>query len=386
MKHTKLYLVALLAVAATVFSACEKLRPEINATFTDVKDTEVEAKITPNEGVSEYAYLFARKGEATAADVVEKGKKAKGETTDRFKQLTPETDYELIVVPSDIDGRLAEMKSFEVRTSVKQPVPAVDAKFTNVTAREVTVEITKNELCKKYHYMIMEKGEMANQLAMFGAMFGIDNEADYLRAFGGNHLNDTVHNYTKMDPGQDWELYVLPVGFDDKDGDVQVFECTTKKLGGPGEASVTIEIGKWEYEIEKRGEQGLPDTVKYFQTITVAPNDQASLFRYFLVTKEYYDKEWGEQKVLEYLKSENNPNWPPEYGQDPYWNIYETDEWPWGLVPETEYYVFAIAKNINDEYGPLASKLFKTPEGIKDGGEEGGETPAVQSLPRKMVK
>ena len=66
--------------------------------------------------------------------------------------------------------------------------------------------------------------------------------------------------------------------------------------------------------------------------------------------------EWGngdEGKILEYLKDDRD-------GQDPYWNRYGTDVAQWTVNPNTEYIAYAIAQNINGEWGPLAKKEFTT--------------------------
>ena len=57
--------------------------------------------------------------------------------------------------------------------------------------------------------------------------------------------------------------------------------------------------------------------------------------------------------MIEYLKTDNP--------MDPYWNQFGVDEAYWNVDPETEYIAFSIAQNINGEWGPLASKSFKTP-------------------------
>ena len=61
----------------------------------------------------------------------------------------------------------------------------------------------------------------------------------------------------------------------------------------------------------------------------------------------------NEEGVLEYLKSDNPFN--------PYWNQFTEDIAYWEASPATEYIAFAIAQNINGEWGPLASLEITTP-------------------------
>jgi hypothetical protein len=79
-----------------------------------------------------------------------------------------------------------------------------------------------------------------------------------------------------------------------------------------------------------------------------------SLHRDIIIEKEAYEsEEWGEENLLNYLKQDNP--W------DPYWDQYGIDEAQWSAKPDTWYIAFSIAKNANDEWGPLAGVEFKTP-------------------------
>ncbi len=43
------------------------------------------------------------------------------------------------------------------------------------------------------------------------------------------------------------------------------------------------------------------------------------------------------------------------------WNCYKEETIQWGLEADTEYVIYAIAKNIKDEWGSLAKVEHKTP-------------------------
>ena len=105
---------------------------------------------------------------------------------------------------------------------------------------------------------------------------------------------------------------------------------------------------------------------------------------YFLVEKDTFDVRWGDELAIEYLSYDNNPNYPPGF-DDPDWNLYKAEEnATWYVDPERTYQVVALAKNANNEYGPLVKQEFSTtaveteegeePEGGETDGETGGET------------
>ena len=61
----------------------------------------------------------------------------------------------------------------------------------------------------------------------------------------------------------------------------------------------------------------------------------------------------SEEKILEYLKDDHD-------GADPNWNRYGVDVAQWGVDPNKEYIAYAIAQNINGEWGPLSKLEFTT--------------------------
>ena len=107
---------------------------------------------------------------------------------------------------------------------------------------------------------------------------------------------------------------------------------------------MTIEIGEF----------GGNEDTGYYQWVTYTPNENVALHRDIIIVKEAYEsEEWGEENLLNYLKTDQ-PN-------NPWWDQYGVDEAQWNAEPDTRYIAFSIAKNANGEWGPLASKEFKTP-------------------------
>ena len=245
----------------------------------------------------------------------------------------------------------------------------VKVTFGDVTSFEIPVNFEKGDSVANYSFIVLKKGDMQNQLDNFGAMFGISDAETYVAAFGLKAYSDTTFLYKDMIPGSEYELYVLPFLVKGTAGELQIHEVTTLNLGGTGEAKVTIEVGDFAVYDQS-------DPVEYVQFISVYPNKECALYRYFLVEKDTFDVRWGDELAIEYLSYDNNPNYPPGF-DDPYWNLYKAEEnATWYVDPARTYYVVALAKNANNEYGPLVKQEFSTPAVETEEGEEpeGGET------------
>ena len=261
------------------------------------------------------------------------------------------------------------------------PVGDDDSKKVNVTFGDVTTfdiptNFEKGDSVASYSFIILKKGDMQSQLDNFGAMVGIDNAEAYVAAFGLKAYSDTTFLYKDMVPGCEYELYVLPILVSGVIGELQIHEVTTLNLGGSGEAKVTVEVGDFVVNTNS-------DPVEYVQYISVYPNAECAVYRYFLVEKDTFDARWGDDLAIEYLSYDNNPTYPPGF-DDPYWNLYKAEEnATWYVDPDRTYYVVALAKNADNVYGPLVKQEFSTPaDETTEGGEtEGGETEGGETDP-----
>ena len=92
-------------------------------------------------------------------------------------------------------------------------------------------------------------------------------------------------------------------------------------------------------------------------TIIFTPNDQTAVYHDLVVSKEAFDKD-GEEFWKNYLLNGN-----PE---DPNYNQYGVDKFPFEAEAGKQYYGVAIAKNAKGEYGPLVKELFtvEAPAGV----------------------
>lgn len=222
--------------------------------------------------------------------------------------------------------------------------PSVSWTTTDFTATTISMQFTPNSDCASYTFCLFEEGQAEQQFEQWAPMFGFANLSDMIKQFGGKLYTSTFTNeWTGLAPGTRYDIYILPMDANGAYAPLILAKASTKKQGGEGTATVDITIG----DFKQSGDS-------YYQEVTYTPNDQASLHRDMIITASAYNTaEWGEEGVLKYLKGDNP--------YDPYWNQYGVDNATWNADPSTSYIAFSIAKNVNDEWGPLARKEFTTP-------------------------
>ncbi|MDY6205627.1 MAG: hypothetical protein SPI30_02605 [Prevotella sp.] len=273
-------------------------------------------------------------------------------------KFKPNSEYTLLTIGYDQYG-IACSASRASFTTPANPVignPSVAWKLDEVGYDNLTMTFTPNEDCASYAICLFKLGEAQKQFEMWGPMMGFANIGDMVKQFSGNAYTETYTNkWTRLEPGTDYEVYILPMDANGTYADMVIAPAKTNTMGGEGVAEMTITIGEF------GGEPGA-----YYQDVTYTPNDQVALHRDMIIVKSAYESEqWGETGVLNYLK-EDRP-------MDPYWNQYGVDNARWNADPSTEYIAFSIAQNAKGEWGPLARKDFSTPAapaGVKAYGKE----------------
>ena len=250
---------------------------------------------------------------------------------------------------------------------VEKPDPAafkVKVEFSEIANFNFNVTFAKGDSVATYNFIALKSGTMADQLEFFGPMFGVDTEEKYVLGFGVPCTADTIFEYKSMDPGTEYEVYVLPTLKSGELGDMQIHKVSTISLGGSGEAKIEVEMGMFFADTIYTK---VPDTdrdtsyCEYVQYLTVKPNEECALFRYTLSNKDTFDIKSNDQEYIDYLSLENNPGYP-EGMEDPYWNQYKEKTEGWYVDPASSFYVISIAKNADGKYGPLQKYEFTTPE------------------------
>ena len=222
--------------------------------------------------------------------------------------------------------------------------PSVNYTVDEVGTDFITITFTPNADAAGYAICLFEAGTAEQQFAMFGPWMGFQTMGDMVKAWGITKTETYQYTWTNQSPGTDYEIYVQCWDVNNVDADMIIIPVTTQKMGGEGVAEMTIEIGEF----------GGDEETGYYQWVTYIPNENVSLHRDIIIELQAYEsEEWGEENLINYLKQDNP--W------DPYWDQYGIDEAQWNAQPDTWYIAFSIAKNANDEWGPLVGVEFKTP-------------------------
>lgn len=267
-----------------------------------------------------------------------------------FKQeLEPNTQYTVFTVAYDEYGVACEASRADF-TTPKTPLvgnPAISYTIDETTTSSFTLTVTANEDCFGYYWCMFEKGQAQAQFEQWGPMFGFPNIESMIAQFSGKKYEEvSTHTWKDLAPGTDYEVCVVPVDEAGTYADMVTIPVTTKQQGGEGVAQVAITSGGAEvYE------------GKLLYTIIFTPNDQTAVYHDLVVSKEAFDKD-GEEFWKNYLLNGN-----PE---DPNYNQYGVDKFPFEAEAGKQYYGVAIAKNAKGEYGPLVKELFtvEAPAGI----------------------
>lgn len=281
-------------------------------------------------------------------------------------EFSPDTEYSIVTVGYDQYGTACGAEKVDFRTPKKELVGdcSIEYEVTDITPYEITIKFTPASGVAGYAACLFGEGQAEEQFQQFGPMFGFINMGDMIRSFGFNDTGAATHTWENNDPGTNYEIYVQPWDVNGTYADMIVIPVTTKKIGGEGVAEMTIEIGDF----------GGDATTGYYQVVTYTPNDQVSMHRDIIIEKNSENAE-NEEYIKELLMG--------DMPGDPEWNQYGVDVAYWTADPETEYIAYSMGMNINDEWGPLAKKVFKTPA---DTGKAAQKAKAVNGRPSRIVK
>lgn len=215
---------------------------------------------------------------------------------------------------------------------------------TSVTTDVVSLTFKPNADVAGFAACLFEKGQAESQYNMFGAWMGFTCMGDMIKSWGfqGN-VNDTTFTWTGQTPNTEYEVYVQCWDVNGTYADMIIIPIVTKKLGGEGTAEVAIEVKESKYY------EGYD---AFTQRVIFTPNENVSVYHASLFDYSFYEEN-GKDGITSYLQA--------DVTGDPYWNLYKTDDYEWELEPSSKYVAAAIAKNANDEWGPLTLIEFETP-------------------------
>ena len=266
-------------------------------------------------------------------------------------RMEPGTKYTVFTLGYDQLGTPCEVSRAEIETPLADVLgdPKVDCTVANADFKALTFSFVPNEDVSCYYITIFPEGEGEAQFNQWGPMFGFANMSQMIQQFSGQAFKGKQeHTINGLNPGTDYELYILPLDLNGNYAPLQKILCKTKVMGGEGKSVMTITVG----EFADYGENGCA------QTVTYTPNDQTNLHRDMVVDKAKFEDKNGtwkgdESKIVEYLQAPNP--------MDPNWDQYGEDVATWGVDANTTYIAYSIGQNAKGEWGDLAKKEFTTP-------------------------
>lgn len=289
---------------------------------------------------------------------------SEGKLSGFAREFTANTPYTVVTLAYDEYGVPCQVSRAEFKTPKVPTVgtPSVTYTVDETTSSSFTLTVTPNKDCAEFYWCQFEKGKAQEQFEQWGPMMGLSSIEAMIKQFSGRPYSDPATNTWKdLAPATDYEVAVLPVDVEGNFGDLVYIYVTTKAQGGEGIAQVTATVGDFvKYEDS------------YVQTVTFTPNDQTALYHDAICAKDAYEKNGGDKWAKEYLMQDNP--------QDPNWNQYGVDKYPFTATPNTAYYALALAKNAKGEWGPLTKHEFTT------GAAPAGVAPAkAVAMPKRIA-
>lgn len=335
----------------------------VKVTRTDPRST-FRIDVLPTNTAKQYDDLtFARyfermSGTQLAEDFSE------GKLSGFAREFTANTPYTVVTLAYDEYGVPCQVSRANFTTPKVPTVgtPSVTYTVDETTSSSFTLTVTPNKDCAEFYWCQFEKGKAQEQFEQWGPMMGLSSIEAMIKQFSGRpYIDPATNTWDKLAPATDYEVAVLPVDVEGNFGDLVYIYVTTKAQGGEGIAQVTATVGDFvKYEDS------------YVQTVTFTPNDQTALYHDAICAKDAYEKNGGDKWAKEYLMQ--------DIKEDPNWNQYGVDKYPFTATPNTAYYALALAKNAKGEWGPLTKHEFTT------GAAPAGVAPAkAVAMPKRVA-
>lgn len=263
--------------------------------------------------------------------------------------LVDGTEYAVVTLAYDQYNTPCQVETAVFTTERANLVgdPKVTCTVTEATLETISFKFDANKDVSKYYFVIGEKGTLADQYDMFAPMFGFVNMGQMVQMWGGSGEGGGTYEYTynQLNPNTEYELYIQPCDVNGNYADLMIVNCSTAKLGGSGEAKVTITAG--DYKLMEWDGEMLPS-----QFFTYTPNDQTWCYRIGV----YKEAQYEEQKDLIIEDLQSDPPMPAAY-----WFQYEELTTDYQIDPNTAVVAIASAKNADGVWGPVTELRYTTP-------------------------
>ena len=220
--------------------------PAVEIGVIDITETTIEASFTPNDECASYFILCDSVGSmeqwttvfgVTLEQLIEQWSIARTEpSTNLWKDLIPDTDYVIYVLPKDAEGKSGELQTHIVRTVAMggEGVSVIDVKVEILTTTSVRVVATPNEETAEYHYILIEKS--------FSDSIGIDSTMKFL--YEDPYALYEIDDWTWEELLPNTEYYAIAQGKNIKGewGEITKVEFVTTKPDGIEELSSSFNI------------------------------------------------------------------------------------------------------------------------------------------------
>lgn len=280
--------------------------------------------------------------------------------------FVPGGEYAIITLGYDKWGTPshASVAHFTAPGREIQGTPSVTGNLDQLSADQATVTFTPNKDVAGYACCLFLKGEAESQFAMWGPMMQFSCIGDMVKAWGYNETVATTKTWNGLTPNTEYEVLVQCWDAQGTYADLITIPFTTLKLGGEGVAEVSIEVKEFGGNLLNG----------FWQRVVYTPNDQSALHRDIIIEETAFNEK-GEEGVKDLLMT--------DFPEDPYWDQYGVNDVQWEAKANTTYYAVSMAKNINDEWGPLAKVRFTTPS--SEGQPTLGTAKKVNPRPGRMI-
>lgn len=200
-------------------------------------------------------------------------------------------------------------------------LPEVKIEINKATSISIEAEFTPNFVCSSYYFILGEGSSLEEQ----------DTPLEQIiKEQGEKETSKTTYKWTDLTPETLYNIYVLPMNFEDSASEINKVTLSTTAAWGPAEVELEVEL--------------ISETELYTKA---TPNDNTYEYHYGVFKKSEYES-LGEETITVILLEDGYP-------------LFEVDEWNWTeLIPKTDYYAIAVGINHDEVLGELTIIPFRT--------------------------
>lgn len=200
-------------------------------------------------------------------------------------------------------------------------LPEVKIEINKATSISIEAEFTPNFVCSSYYFILGEGSSLEEQ----------DTPLEQIiKEQGEKETSKTTYKWTDLTPETLYNIYVLPMNFEDSVSEINKVTLSTTAAWGPAEVELEVEL--------------ISETELYTKA---TPNDNTYEYHYGVFKKSEYES-LGEETITVILLEDGYP-------------LFEVDEWNWTeLIPKTDYYAIAVGINHDEVLGELTIIPFRT--------------------------